>query len=143
MRTPRNAFNKTYARMRSLFLDELMKGFSVSHACRVAGINRTTMYKFRDEVPGFAMAWDEAIEAGTDKLEDEAYRRAHDGTEKPVFYQGEIVGGVQEYSDNLMKFLLEGRRPDKFRAKVAVDASQPVTIVINGGLPARPIETKE
>lgn len=45
----------------------------------------------------FAAEWDEAVDEGTDVLEDVAFRRAVDG------------------SDRLLIFLLKARRPEKFR----------------------------
>jgi hypothetical protein len=47
-------------------------------------------------------------------LEDEAKRRAHDGIDEPVFYQGEKCGVVRKYSDNLLIFMLKARRREKF-----------------------------
>jgi hypothetical protein len=38
----------------------------------------------------FAAAWDEAIDCGTDLLEDEVMRRAKDGIDEPRFYEGEV-----------------------------------------------------
>ena len=60
-----------------------------------------------------------ARDAGTDLLEDEAWRRAYSGTERPVFQNGALVGKTREYSDLLMELLLKGRRPEKFRDKQA------------------------
>jgi hypothetical protein len=65
----------------------------------------------------FAMRWRDAIEEGIDRLEDEAIRRARDGVKRPVFYMGQVVGHVQEYSDSLLKFLLEAKRPAVYRAR--------------------------
>ena len=44
-----------------------------------------------------------------------------EGTKKPVFHQGKRVGGVQEYSDTLLIFLLKGTRPKKFRDNMKVE----------------------
>ena len=101
------------------FCDALRTGQSVSGACKAASIIRRTAYKWRDADPDFAKAWDHAIEDGTDALEDEARRRAFEGAEEPVFYQGKQVGTVRKYSDTLLIFLLKGRRPDKFKDRVA------------------------
>ena len=65
----------------------------------------------------FAQRWNDAVEAGIDRLEDEAIRRARDGVKRPVFYMGKVVGYVQEYSDSLLKFLLEAKRPAVYRAR--------------------------
>ena len=69
-----------------------------------------TAYERRESDPGFARAWDEAIECAVDDLVGEAWRRASFGTERPVFYQGEACGEVTEYSDGLLMFLLAHRR---------------------------------
>ena len=66
----------------------------------------------------FAAAWDDAIEDGTDLLEDEVLRRAKDGVDEPRFYEGEVCGHVRKYSDTLAIFLLKARRPEKYSDKV-------------------------
>src|SRR5262249_2040196 len=65
----------------------------------------------------FAQLWRDAVEEGIDRLEAEAIRRARDGIKRPVFYMGQVVGYVQEYSDTLLKFLLEAKRPSVYRAR--------------------------
>jgi hypothetical protein len=85
----------------------------VAAACRAAGVERATAYRDRD--PRFAAAWDEAAEDGTDLLELECRRRAVEGVDRPVFYKGQQVGTVKEYSDRLLIFLLKANRPEKYR----------------------------
>lgn len=72
-------------------------------------------------------------------LEQEAYRRAVEGVEEPVYQGGELVGTVRRYSDKLLEFLLRGRRPQVYRENAGPDA--PVTIVLQsafaGGEPVR------
>jgi hypothetical protein len=46
--------------------------------------------------------------------EDEADRRAVDGTKRPVFYKGQIVGHVTEYSDQMLALTLKAGDPDKY-----------------------------
>lgn len=91
----------------------LAKGYSLGHAAEQAGVARQTVLGWRKD-PAFAARYDEAIERGTDVLEDEARRRAVEGVDRPVFQGGECVGHVREFSDNLMTILLGGRR-DKYR----------------------------
>ena len=55
------------------------------------------------------------IDIGADALEDEAVRRAVDGVDEQVFYQGKACGVVRKYSDTLLIFLLKGRRPERYR----------------------------
>lgn len=72
-------------------------------------------YNWRDNDPNFAADWDRAKELGLEALEDEATRRAFDGVDKAVVYQGEITTTVKEYSDTLLIFLLKGGKPQKYR----------------------------
>lgn len=104
--------------VRQAALDRLAQGFSVTSASRAAGITRQTLARWRRNDAAFDAACREAIEAGTDALEDDAIVRATVGRAKPVFYKGEIVGEVAEYSDRLMELMLKARRPDKFRERV-------------------------
>lgn len=97
------------------FLEAIAQGFSVTKACIISGLPRRTAYNHRKNVPVFAELWDDAIEAGTDRVEDEALRRAVEGTHDPVFYQGEQVGTITRYSDGLLVTLLKARRPEKYK----------------------------
>jgi len=56
----------------------------------------------------FARAWKAALEFGTDRLEDEAVKRATKGK-----------------SDVLLIFMLKARRPEKFRDRVSAEHSGP------------------
>jgi len=99
------------------FFAALRQGASVSMAASAAGYVRASLYGWRHTDSAFAAAWNDAEHEGTDRLEDEAYRRAHDGTAKPVFYRGDECGQVQEYSDGLLMFLLKMRRPEKYKER--------------------------
>lgn len=72
--------------------------------------------------------WDESLELFADTLEQEMARRAIEGVNKPVFYKGEEVGSIREYSDTLAITLAKAVRPARFRENVKVDAD------INGGV---------
>jgi hypothetical protein len=87
-----------------------------SNAAAIAA-HRRTIIKWPENDEEFAQRWNDAVEAGIDRLEDEAIRRARDGVKRPVFYMGKAVGYVQEYSDSLLKFLLEAKRPVVYRAR--------------------------
>lgn len=102
---------------RQAFCEILRAGQSVTAAAAAVGVNRVTVYHHRDCDAQFAAEWDAAIESGTDKLEDEAVRRA------------------LKVSDTLLIFLLKGRRI-QYRDRVnivmsaeqmdsAIDASEP------------------
>lgn len=78
----------------------LANGWSITKACRDAGISNRTYYDWRAANPEFAAQADEAIEQGTDKLEDIAWERAT----RPL-----------DGSDTMLIFLLKARRPAKYR----------------------------
>lgn len=98
-------------RVKALFLEELARTGNVSAAARAADRTRQAFYAHRDVDEAFSEAWEDAIHQATDRLELEARRRAHDGVEEPVFYQGIEVGTVRKYSDTLMIQLLKAHHP--------------------------------
>lgn len=100
---------------RGAFLASLADGDTVKHAAAAIGLSFQALYKARDKDTDFASEWAEAAEQGTQALEQEAKRRAVDGTLKPVYQGGVLVGHVQEYSDTLLIFLLKARRPATYR----------------------------
>jgi len=103
------------AKKRQAFLAALAETANVLKSSEIARIARRTVYDWKSADSEFADAWERALDIGTDALEDEAVRRAHDGVDEPVFYQGKACGVVRKYSDTLLIFLLKGRRPEKYR----------------------------
>lgn len=96
------------------FLAALAAGRSVRVAAQLAGIAPSTAYKWRAADAEFQAEWCAAEEAGTDIIEEEAFRRAVTGVEKPVYRGGEVVGHVSDYSDTMLMFLLKSRRPERY-----------------------------
>lgn len=82
-------------------------------------------FQWRREDPAFAADWDEAREQATEALEREAWRRAKEGWEKPVFQNGQQVGVMREYSNTLLIFLLKAQRPELYRENARVEISGP------------------
>ncbi len=144
-------------RWRAAFLEGLRTLGCVSAACRLAEVGRQTVYDHRTADEGFAKAWDEALDESADLLVLEARRRAHDGVDEPVIWQGQLTGvwvgpdgtvvtettpnarrvplTVRKYSDALLMFLIKARRPeyrDSFRVQHAGDAAQPVKVEHGG-----------
>ncbi len=107
------------------FLKSLSLNANVTLACRVCEIDRSTPYKYRDVNPVFAKMWREAEAEGADVLEAEAWRRAVEGYDRPVYQSGVLVGTVREFSDTLMQTLLKGHKPDKYRERVSTEHSAP------------------
>jgi hypothetical protein len=88
---------------RPVFLKALEHGCSIAEACRLAGVSRQCAYRARQRSPAFAEQWTEAEQTGVDALEDEAFRRAMNG------------------SDSLLMFLLRAKRPHIFRDSVRME----------------------
>jgi hypothetical protein len=110
-----------------VLLAELRECGNIGAACEKAQIGRTTFYDHKRDDPKFAEQVAEALEDAGDVLEREAFRRAVEGIDEPVFGSlgnnsgsGEI-GTIRKYSDTLLIFLLKGTKPDKFRERYAVE----------------------
>lgn len=87
-------------------LAKLEKGYSIAAACRAAKVDRKTYYNWRTADPeGFGARADDAIEAGTDMLEDSSRRQAIEG------------------NTALMVLLLKGRRPERYADRVRQEVS--------------------
>jgi hypothetical protein len=71
-----------------------------------------TAYDWRKADADFAKAWDAALEAGTDVLEDIALQRA------------------KLQSDTLIIFLLKARRPEKYKERSQIDKRETVDITV-------------
>lgn len=111
---------------RAAFLEAYARGGRIKDAADEAGVDRTTILRWRREDPDFAKLVADAEELGTQLLEDEAYRRAFAGVEEAVHYKGEVVDHVTKYSDLLLIFLLKARLPKKYRDNVSVETEAKV-----------------
>lgn len=106
------------------FITSLSNCGNVRQACKDVGIDPKTAYRKREKDSKFKLEWAGALDEAADVLEQEAWRRAHDGVEDPVYYKGDVCGTVRKYSDLLLMFLLKGMRPEKFREKVYISTAQ-------------------
>jgi transposase-like protein len=127
------------ARRKRLFLDVYARTGNISAAARESGICRRTHYNWLTDDEEYQAAFEETHEAAIDLLEMEARRRAVEGIDEPVIYQGELMGAwvdekgntvakdspgariipltVKRYSDTLLIFLLKAAKPDKYRER--------------------------
>lgn len=101
--------SQTHTIKKKRFLEYLSETCNVSRACRLAGVDRSDMYKLRKDDPYFAEDWATALEMGFEALEDEMHRRAFEG----VLVTNQH-GTNRKYSDVLAIFLLKAHRPDKY-----------------------------
>jgi len=151
------------------FLSVLASTANVAEACRVIGVSRWNVYRWRedeefhvvytDEITGeeqerivFKDAWDAAVDTATDSLEREAWRRAKEGWDEPLSFQGRITfdkfvdpltgeecivpHAIRKYSDRLLEVLLKAHRPEKFREKFEVAHKGAAGVMIVPGMAA-------
>lgn len=110
--------NRTNAKKQTDFLASFSDVASVSKACKKTKLARSTVYEWLKTNEDFKKRYNEACKVAVAALEDEAIRRAHEGTLRPVFQGGKKVGTVREYSDTLLIFLLKGLAPEKYKDRV-------------------------
>lgn len=95
------------------FLKALARVGTISAACEAARVGRRTVYDWRAADPDFDAQLNEAKDDLADRLEAEAVKRATIGK-----------------SDDLLKFLLKGLRPERYGARVSgVTSVQQNTLV--------------
>lgn len=98
-----------------MFLAAYANKGTILSACNISGVSRYSAYQWINEDQDFQQAYELAREAFIDRLEDEVTRRGMDGIPKPVYYRGELVDTITEYSDTLLMFRLNGLCPEKYR----------------------------
>lgn len=96
------------------FLGYLAAKGSVSYAANRSGIDRRVAYRLKASDEAFAARWDEALQLGVERLQDDAMRRALEGTDRPVWRAGKQVGSVKQYDNKLLQFLLKAHRPETY-----------------------------
>jgi hypothetical protein len=130
-----------------------LKGLAVRGVARdglaaAGSISYTTLGRWRLEDPWFERMEVEASLESKDNLEAEAYRRAVQGVDEPVIFQGMVttvfdpVSGmdkaltVKKYSDPLLQMLLKAADPDKYREnqKVSVEHGGAVGVLVVPGV---------
>lgn len=105
------------------FLESYAETGNIHHACREAGVSRSTFYRERARNDEFNELALDAIDAAVDRLELEAWNRAAEGetrirTETTIDAKGRtITKRIEETvkSDSLLMFLLKAARPEKYR----------------------------
>jgi hypothetical protein len=67
----------------------LRRVLSVTRACIEAEVAFSTVHSWRTHDPEFKARWDEAMEQGTDRLEDVVLERAMAGSDKLLMFRPE------------------------------------------------------
>lgn len=139
----RRITDKTKAAKKRAFLAAFVETASVTHACKILGINRATHYAWLEEDAEHKENFAKSLNMAADHLEDECLRRGYRGTVRPVMYRGEVCYQdvsekdaetgqmtvkrkplvIRDYSDNLAMFMLKGMRPEKYRDNYKAEIS--------------------
>lgn len=102
--------------------DRFIKAFaaerSVSHACRAAGVSRSTVYSHRKERPEFEARWEEVLGTIRDDLEASALRLAIDGGQDFVFDKSGQKHFKVRHFPNLKMFMLAKLIPERYGDKI-------------------------
>ena len=125
---------------RAKFLSILAECGNVTRAAEESECGRIMLYKIKSQDEEFSAAWEEAAEIGAKRLEDEARRRAVEGWQEPVWYQGDQVGTVRKYSDTLLICLLKAHHPEKYadrqKSETVLDATVQGSVSLDPSLAA-------
>lgn len=115
------------------FCDAYAKLGTITHAAEAVGIAASTHYGWLEQEKdgkreGYAEMFAQAEKRYCDRIEREIDRRAIEGWDEPVHYQGERVDLVRKYSDTLLIFRAKAQMPQKYRDQSSVEITGGLTI---------------
>ena len=111
-----------------VFLEVYAQEGIIYKACSAAGIHRQTYYKWKDTDPKFSADLELADQHFNETLEAEMDRRGKLGIDKPIYYKGERVDTIKEYSDVLLIVRAKAKMPDKYKDRTATEFSGKVQV---------------
>jgi|SRR5215831_7350957 len=111
------------ADQQAAYLEALGTDGTMTTGCKQGHVTFGTVLKWREHDETFVPREQQVKQEFADKLESEAYRRAYEGFERPIYQRGVLVGTERVYSDVLLKMLLTAAKPDKYRENVHVSGS--------------------
>lgn len=112
---------------KSAFLTSFAQHGIVTRACRDAGIDRSTVYLWKEHDDQFMMLYNHALEEAKDEIREEVRRRAQDGWDEDVYQLGKYAGTVHKYSDILLMFHAKMLMPE-YREKTQVEVSGKIDV---------------
>ena len=101
-------------------------------AAKAAGIWRKTHYRWLKD-QSYAEEFQDAQEEFRDRIRAEIRRRAIDGWDEPVVYQGVLTGAVvRKYSDRMLELMAKAYCPE-FRDQVEHKGRLTLEQILGGG----------
>lgn len=122
------AFSEVRDVKKRIFLLALSESPNRTRAAALAGVHPTTAKNWMNNDPVFMAAYEVAWQSGLDALEDEVVRRGQEGTTRPVFFKGQKVGSIREYSDGQVQFMLRGHRSETYRDRQELNVTNDQTV---------------
>lgn len=113
--------------LQARFVEELRKCFAPASIAHNLGISYETYRKRKNTNPEFKAAVEEARKVYTASLYQEVHRRAVDGVDKGVYYEGVCVAKEKVYSDGLLLRHITKFDPS-YQEKTASSVDQRTTV---------------
>lgn len=108
-------------RAKEVYLETIAARGTITAACDAACVSRQCVWEHREKYPEFAEAEELARQRYRDEVvEREIQRRAIEGIDKPVYYKGQRIDTIKEYSDTLLIFHAKRHIPEYRDAPIQI-----------------------
>lgn len=111
-------------RCQNVVLGKMREWGKIGLACDAAGVSYTSHHRWLRQFKGYRRRFDRAVALHLESYEQDADRRAREGWEEPVFYEGKECGTKRRFSDRLMELRLKRLDP------VYRDAGQTTNVAV-------------
>jgi hypothetical protein len=108
---------RTPGRKRASFRYHLSICGCVAEAAQRAQVSRSTLYHWRDTLPGFAALWDKAIAVCARTVGDDIVLQASNVEVQPIFYAGKKVAERRKINTRLLVHVQNRMDADRRRAE--------------------------
>lgn len=120
------------------YLANLQENGQRGRAAKLIGTNSVRVTNEQKKDKEFDQACQEAVLLFRESCEDELRRRAFDGVEEPIVYQGIVQDGtVTRYNDSLLQFYMKANDP-KYKDKLKVDQVVSGGVLLTAAIPTTP-----
>jgi len=96
------------------FFEALRETGCIRDACRVAGISKTTVDRWRDKDEVFDDKVEAMLALASVSLDTIAWKRATEGAEEKIYRNGRLVFTRVKPSDSILRLLMQGADPERY-----------------------------